>query len=136
MGVGTLKQIVDAVAEGVDMFDCVMPTRLARNGTALTRTGRYPVKSAEYKTDGGPIEDGCGCYACRNFSRAYVRHLWNVGEILGARLLTTHNLYRYFTVLHEIREAIGNGTFGTWRAGFESRWNETGAACPEREKTK
>lgn len=115
MGVGTLEQIVNAVAEGVDMFDCVMPTRLARNGTALTRYGRYAVKGGEYKTDKRPIEDDCGCYACRNFSRAYVRHLLNVNEILGARLLTIHNLYRYLIFMGEIRSALAVGSFGQFR---------------------
>ncbi|MEI6809553.1 MAG: tRNA guanosine(34) transglycosylase Tgt [bacterium] len=118
MGVGTLDQIINAVAEGVDMFDCVMPTRLGRNGSALTRYGKYPVKSAEYKTDNRPVEEDCGCYACRNFSRAYIRHLVNVNEILGARLLTTHNLYRYLAFMGEIRSALAAGNFGQFREDY------------------
>ena len=116
MGVGERRQIIEAVALGVDLFDCVMPTRHARNGTAYTRVGgHYPVKAGEYKNDPRPIEEGCGCYACRNFPRAYVRHLLNVNEILGIRLLTIHNLHRYMEFMREIRTAIESGTFGDWR---------------------
>ncbi|MEI6972289.1 MAG: tRNA guanosine(34) transglycosylase Tgt [bacterium] len=129
MGVGTLEQIVNAVAEGVDMFDCVMPTRLARNGTAITRYGRYAVKGAEYKTDKRPIEDGCGCYACRSFSRAYIRHLLNVNEILGARLLTIHNLYRYLMFMAEIREALAGGRFGLFLDDYRKNAKQTEAKC-------
>jgi len=111
MGVGRMGQILDAVADGVDMFDCVMPTRFGRNGTAFTRQGRYPVKAAQYKYDTRPIEEGCECYACRNFSRAYIRHLINVNEIMGIRLMTVHNLHRYMEFMREIRAAIENGSF-------------------------
>ncbi|MBL7077187.1 MAG: tRNA guanosine(34) transglycosylase Tgt [Kiritimatiellae bacterium] len=120
MGVGRMDQILDAVADGVDMFDCVMPTRYARNGTAFTRVGRYPVKAGEYKQDQRPIEVGCECRVCRRFSRAYVRHLLNVGEILGVRLLTVHNLYRYMAFMREIREAIGADGLD----GYRKRVNE------------
>jgi queuine tRNA-ribosyltransferase len=116
MGVGDRRQMVEAVARGVDMFDCVLPTRLARNGTAFTRNGKYPVKAGEYKGDTRPVEEGCGCYACRHFSRAYVRHLLNAGEILGVRLLTVHNLHVYMEFVREIRNAIESGTFGEYRA--------------------
>lgn len=111
MGVGEMRQIAEAVAQGVDMFDCVMYTRLARNGTAFTRRGRYPVKAGRYKQDTRPIEEGCGCYACRGFTRAYVRHLLNVNEILGVRLLTLHNLHRVMEFMREIREALERGSF-------------------------
>ncbi len=111
MGVGFLSQVLAAVARGVDMFDCVMPTRMARNGTAFTRHGRYPVKAGEYRADTRPVEEGCGCYACRNFSRAYVRHLLNVDEILGVRLLSLHNLHRYMEFMAEVRGAIETGGF-------------------------
>ncbi len=124
MGVGLLPQMVEAIALGVDMFDCVMPTRYARNGTAFTRHGRYPVKAGIYKDDQRPVEDGCGCYTCRNFSRAYVRHLLNVNEMLGARLLTGHNLYRYAECLREIREAIEAGTFAEYRAALLAGYRE------------
>jgi queuine tRNA-ribosyltransferase len=111
MGVGEMRQIAEAVAQGVDMFDCVMYTRLARNGTAFTRRGRYPVKAGRYKQDTRPIEEGCGCYVCRGFTRAYVRHLLNVNEILGVRLLTLHNLHRVMEFMREIREALERGSF-------------------------
>ena len=115
MGVGLFTQMVEAVALGVDMFDCVMPTRYARNGTAITRRGRYPLKAARYREDTGPIEEGCRCYACRNFSRAYIRHLVNVGEMLGGQLLTLHNMHGYAELLKEVREAIRTGGFGALR---------------------
>ena len=115
MGVGHMRQIVEAVALGIDMFDCVIPTRVARNGSALTRTGRYPLKAARFKEDAEPIESGCACYACRTFSRAYVRHLLNTDEILGVRLLTIHNLHRYMDFMREIQAALEAGTFAQFR---------------------
>lgn len=120
MGVGGLVQMVESIARGVDMFDCVLPTRVARNGTAVTRRGRYSVRNASYKVDERPVEDGCGCYACRNFTRAYIRHLLNVNEILGVRLLTIHNLYRYLEFLNEIRSAIEAGRFEEIRAEYRA----------------
>jgi len=111
MGVGKRHQMLEAIALGIDMFDCVMPTRFARNGSAFTREGRYPVKAGEYRTDDRPVEVGCSCYACSNFSRAYVRHLLNVNEILGVRLLTIHNLHRYMEFMRETRAAIDAGEF-------------------------
>jgi hypothetical protein len=98
------------------MFDCVIPTRVARHGTAYTRSGQYPVKGGAYKADQRPVEEGCACYCCQNFSRAYVRHLLNVGEILGVRLLTIHNMHRYLEFMRELREAIANDAFTEWRA--------------------
>ncbi|NLL83084.1 MAG: tRNA guanosine(34) transglycosylase Tgt [Lentisphaerae bacterium] len=115
MGLGDMWQIIEAVARGVDMFDCVMPTRHARNGSAFTATGYYPVKAGAYKVDTRPVEEGCSCYCCRNVSRAYVRHLLNVGEILGVRLLTIHNVHRYLEVMREMRAAISGGSFAEWR---------------------
>ena len=117
MGVGKMGQILEAVACGVDMFDCVIPTRFARNGTAFTRSGPYPVKAGEYRADTRPVEEDCECYACRTFSRAYIRHLLNVNEILGVRLLTIHNIHRYMAFMREIRHAIEQGTFGDLREG-------------------
>jgi len=111
MGVGRMNQIVEAVSLGVDMFDCVMPTRFARNGTAFTRNGSYPVKAATCKADTRPVEDDCTCYTCKRFSRAYIRHLLNVNEILGARLLTIHNIFRYSEFMREIRDSLRKGTF-------------------------
>ncbi len=117
MGVGGFGQMIESIARGVDMFDCVMPTRVARNGTVVLRGGRrFSVRAGAYKKDLGPIEEGCTCYACANFTRAYVRHLLNVDEILGARLLTIHNLHRYLEFLREIREAIEAGTLDELRA--------------------
>lgn len=118
MGVGKMRQVVEAVARGVDMFDCVMPTRFARNGSAFTRNGRVPVKAGRFKYDDKPVEEGCGCYACREFSRAYIRHLLNVDEILGVRLLTIHNIYRYMEFMREIREAITAGEFDRLRKEY------------------
>ena len=116
MGVGKLRQMIAAIAQGVDMFDCVIPTRFARNGTAFTRRGGYPVKAGEYKEDTRPVEEGCECYTCRTFTRAYVRHLMNVNEILGVHLLTLHNLHRYMVFMKEIRTALAEGTFGQLKA--------------------
>ncbi len=117
MGLGDLWQMVEGVRRGVDMFDCVMPTRHARNGSAFRRCGPpIHVKMGEFKSDTSPIEDGCDCYACRNFSRAYIRHLLNVGEILGVRLLTIHNIRCYMTFMADMRASIANGTFDAWAA--------------------
>ena len=120
MGVGEFGQMAEAVAMGIDMFDCVIPTRLARNGAAVTRHGRYPLKAALYKDDLKPVEEGCGCYACRNFTRAYLRHLLNSDEILGIVLLTIHNIYCYMQFMAEIRAAIENGAFGKFLAGVRT----------------
>src|SRR4051812_4389629 len=106
MGLGTPAQMVELVARGVDMFDCVLPTRVARNGTAFTRKGSINIKAGFNKADFGPIEEGCECFACRNHTRAYMRHLLNVNEILGLRLLSVHNSHIYLKVMAEIREAI------------------------------
>ena len=115
MGVGDRLQIVEAVARGVDMFDCVMPTRHARNGSAFTREGMLQVKAGRYKQDTRPVEEGCGCECCRNFTRAYVRHLLNAGEILGIRLLTLHNIHVYMAFMRKLRQSIEDGTFEEFR---------------------
>jgi len=122
MGVGEMAQMVESIARGVDMFDCVMPTRQARNGTVSTRRGRYPVKAAIYKEDTRPLEEGCTCYACKNFTRSYVRHLLNVGEILGLRLITTHNLHCYLEFFRDIRKAIEGGVFDAFRKAFHANY--------------
>ncbi|MDR2000714.1 MAG: tRNA guanosine(34) transglycosylase Tgt [Zoogloeaceae bacterium] len=106
MGVGTPEDIVYAVGQGIDMFDCVMPTRNARNGHLFTRYGDIRIKNACYKSDTRPLDESCGCYCCRNFSRAYLHHLHRIGEILGARLNTIHNLHYYQTLMRELRAAI------------------------------
>ena len=111
MGVGTADCIVEAVNLGVDMFDCVFPTRVARNGTAMTHTGRLVVRNATYAEDFRPIEEGCDCYACRNFSRAYIRHLFKAEELLGMRLAVMHNLWFYNHLMERIRDELDAGTF-------------------------
>ena len=103
MGLGTPVQLVELVARGVDMFDCVLPTRLARNGTAFTFGGAISLKGAAYREDFGPIEDGCDCFTCQHHTRAYLRHLLNVDEILGLRLLTIHNLRCYLRLMEVVR---------------------------------
>ena len=119
MGVGRMRQVLYAVSRGIDMFDCVIPTRCARNGSAFTSSGqRYPVKAGRYRLDQAPIEEGCACYACRNFSRSYIRHLLNAGEILGVRLMTIHNLHCYQRFMARIRDAIRAGEFRELCAEF------------------
>jgi queuine tRNA-ribosyltransferase len=118
MGLGTPAQLVELVARGVDMFDCVLPTRVARNGTAFTRKGSISIKGGAQKADFRPIEEDCDCFACRNFTRAYLRHLLNVGEILGLRMLSVHNTRMYLRVMEEVRAAIGNGTFAEYHREF------------------
>ena len=125
MGLGTPAQLVDLVARGVDMFDCVLPTRVARNGTAFTRKGTISVKGGAYKADFRPIEEGCDCYACKNFTRAYLRHLLNVGEILGLRMLSVHNTRMYLKVMEEIRAAIAAGAFDEYRREFAANYVPT-----------
>ena len=124
MGVGRMKQILEAVACGVDMFDCVIPTRFARNGTAFTRKGRFPVKAGVFRLDTAPVEEGCGCYTCRYFTRAYVRHLLNVNEIMGVELLTIHNLFRYMEFMADMRRALAAGCFQEFRRDYERDYNE------------
>jgi len=121
MGVGRPEDLVEAVRRGVDMFDCVLPTRLARNGGALTRTGRLNLRNARFADDPGPIEPGCTCYTCTHFSRAYVRHLTTANEILGHHLLTLHNLHLLLTITRELREAILTGRFQAYREAFKQR---------------
>jgi len=122
MGLGTPAQILEMIARGVDLFDCALPTRVARNGTAITQRGSVNVKVAAYKDDLRPVEEGCACYTCRRFTRAYVRHLFNAEEILGLRLLTIHNLHVYFRVLREARERIAAGTFAEFARGFSANY--------------
>ncbi|MFZ2542467.1 MAG: tRNA guanosine(34) transglycosylase Tgt [Gallionella sp.] len=111
MGVGTPEDIVAAVAQGIDMFDCVMPTRNARNGMLFTRNGDIKIKNAQYRLDMEPLDERCDCYTCRNFTRAYLHHLHRIGEILGARLNTIHNLYYYQQLMSEIRASIEADAF-------------------------
>lgn len=118
MGVGTPDCIVEAVNLGVDMFDCVFPTRVARNGTAMIPEGRLVVRNAAYAEDFRPIDERCGCYTCRNFSRAYIRHLFKAEELFALRLLTIHNLHFLLDFTKQIRAAIANDTFLELRERF------------------
>jgi queuine tRNA-ribosyltransferase len=118
MGLGVMRQMVECVARGVDMFDCVIPTRIARHGTAITRKGNVAIKAAKWAFDQGPVEEGCTCYCCRNFSRSYVRHLLACGEILGLRLLTIHNVWALNRFMEDMRKSIADGTFGAFREEY------------------
>ncbi len=118
MGLGTPPQILELIARGVDMFDCVLPTRLARNGTAFTAEGTLNLKNAEFTLQTGPIEDNCTCPACREFSRGYIRHLLKAEEILGLRLVTLHNLHFYLSLTSRARREIEAGTFERFRRNF------------------
>ncbi len=111
MGLGVMHQMAECVARGVDMFDCVLPTRIARHGTAITRHGNVAIKAAKWIRDQGPVEEGCDCYCCRNFSRSYIRHLLACNEILGLRLLTIHNVYALNRFMEDMRAAIAAGNF-------------------------
>ena len=119
MGVGTPEDIVEAVSRGVDMFDCVMPTRNARNGWLFTRSGNIKIKNAQYRLDTRPLDEACGCYTCRNFTRAYLHHLHRIGEILGARLNTIHNLHYYQDLMRGIRESISEQRFTQFSREFK-----------------
>ncbi|MDP2961041.1 MAG: tRNA guanosine(34) transglycosylase Tgt [candidate division Zixibacteria bacterium] len=125
MGVGTPEDIVEGVSVGVDMFDCVLPTRNARNGTIFTRKGKMIIKSARYAEDFSPIDENCDCLACKNYSRAYIRHLFQSGEIAGLRLATIHSLYFYLSLMKEVREAILQGFFTKWRKQFLEEYNSS-----------
>jgi queuine tRNA-ribosyltransferase len=118
MGVGTPEDLVEGVANGIDMFDCVMPTRNARNGWLFTRYGDVKIKNARYKDDDQPLDTGCACYTCQNFSRAYLHHLHRCGEILGARLNTIHNLHYYLELMQDMRNAIDAHSFAEFRTQF------------------
>lgn len=121
MGVGTPEDLVAAVSNGVDMFDCVMPTRNARNGWLFTRNGDIKLKNARYKLDTGPLDPECTCYTCQNFSRAYLHHLHRLGEILGARLNTLHNLHYYQELMAGMRKAIETHTFEAFKQEFAAK---------------
>jgi queuine tRNA-ribosyltransferase len=122
MGLGTPPQLLELIARGMDMFDCVLPTRLARNGTAFTAGGTLNLKNAEFTIQTGPLEEGCACAACRGFSRAYIRHLIKAEEILGLRLITLHNLHFYLDLMKQARVAIEGGSFAAFRTKFVSNY--------------
>jgi queuine tRNA-ribosyltransferase len=122
MGLGTPPQLLEMIARGMDMFDCVLPTRLARNGTAFTSTGTLNLKNAEFTMDKGPIEEDCSCPTCHEFARGYIRHLIKAEEILGLRLITIHNLHFYLELMRQSRQRIDKGTFDEFRRGFVSNY--------------
>jgi queuine tRNA-ribosyltransferase len=122
MGVGRPGDLVESVARGVDLFDCVMPTRNARNGQCFTEEGPLTIKLARYATDGEPLDASCACFTCRRFSRAYLRHLWVAGELLAYRLLSLHNVHFYLALMARMRAAIEAGRFASFRSGFLDRY--------------
>lgn len=126
MGVGTPMDIVRGIAAGVDMFDCVMPTRNARNGTVFTRTGRLNMRNALWKLSDAPLDEKCGCEACQRYSRGYLHHLVRNRELLGPRLLSIHNLHYYLDIAKEARAAIKAGQFASWLAATEAGWAQSG----------
>jgi queuine tRNA-ribosyltransferase len=131
MGLGTPPQLLEMIALGMDMFDCVLPTRLARNGTAFTATGTLNLKNAEFTLDKGPIEEHCECYGCREFSRGYIRHLIKAEEILGLRLITLHNLHFYFNLMNRARAEIERATFDQFRKVFVAEYKTRDAVTVE-----
>ena len=119
-----MRDLVEAVARGIDMFDCVMPTRHARNGHLFTAAGTLNIRNARHAADLGPVDPGCDCYTCRNYTRAYLRHLDRTGEILGSRLNTIHNLHFYQALMRAIRDAIEGRRFAAFRAEFHAARGE------------
>ena len=119
MGIGDLGDMLKAVDAGFDMFDCVMPTRNARNGTLFTSLGRLSIKREEFKSDDGPLDPSCNCYTCRNYSRGYLRHLFLAREILSMRLNTYHNLYFYLDFFRKMRVTIAQGSFQIFKGKWE-----------------
>jgi queuine tRNA-ribosyltransferase len=130
MGVGTPPDLIEGVARGIDMFDCVLPTRNARNGTVFTRDGKLVLKNSTHARDFSPLDPDCGCYTCRNFTRSYMRHLFIAGEIMGPFLATCHSLYFYCDLMGEMRRSITENDFPGWRRRFVERYT---AQVQERE---
>lgn len=126
MGIGLPLDILEAVSHGIDMFDCVIPTRYGRNGSAFTWAGKVTVRNGEFARDFSPLDQECACYCCRNFTRSYLRHLFNAGEILGLRLVSYHNIYFFLDLLRKIREAISEGRFLDFKKDFERRYKKLG----------
>ena len=140
MGVGAPEDLLEGVARGVDMFDCVLPTRLARNGALFTRSGRINIRNAQYERDAAPIEAGCQCAACRSFTRAYLRHLFKARELLAPRLATIHNVHFLLELMRDIRAAIAGGSFQTFKDEFLSAYpvipHDVRAANREKRKSR
>ena len=122
MGVGEPVDLLEGIERGVDMFDCVLSTRIARHGNAFTRYGKINLKNSKYREDFTPIEDSCDCYACKNFTKAYIRHLITCDESLGGRLLSIHNTRFLIKMMEEIREAIKNDKFSEYKEDFLSKY--------------
>ena len=134
MGLGTPAQMLELVARGVDMFDCVLPTRVARNGTAYTKRGAIGIKGGSYKADFSPIEEGCECYACKNFTRAYLRHLLKANEILGLRMLSVHNTHMYLKTMADARAHLAAGTFVEYYREFIANFKPSEKILAHRKK--
>jgi queuine tRNA-ribosyltransferase len=134
MGLGTPAQMLELIARGVDMFDCVLPTRVARNGTAFTRRGAFGLKGGSYKADFQPIDEGCDCFACKHFTRAYLRHLLNVNEILGLRMVSVHNSHLFLKIMADVRTAIAAGTFGEFHREFIANYVPSQKVLSARQK--
>jgi queuine tRNA-ribosyltransferase len=130
MGVGSPEDLVHGVARGIDIFDCVLPTRIARNGAALTQQGRINLRNLKYARDPEPIEAGCTCYACTHFSRGYIRHLVKANEILGHMLITQHNIHMLQTLMRRMRAAIIDGTFASFAREFLETYIPVGGPAP------
>ena len=124
MGVGFPVDVLDAVERGIDMFDCVVPTRNGRNGCAFTSTGRVKILNSQYKEDAAPLDRACSCYTCQNFSRAYLRHLFLAHEILGLTLISLHNIFYFQNLMRQIRESIVKGEFKDFKADFLLKQSE------------
>ena len=124
MGVGTPDHLFEGVERGVDMFDCVLPTRLARNGAAMTSQGRVSIKNAKYERDFTPLDPECDCYTCRNYSRAYLRHLYKSNEILSSMLLSEHNLRFLVRTMQNIRQALEEDRFTEYKREFYSKYDD------------
>ena len=122
MGVGSADCIVEGVCRGIDMFDCVLPTRIARNGTAMTFAGDVTIRNAKFKEDFSPVEEGCDCYCCKNYTKAYVRHLINCDEILGGRLLSIHNIHFLHRLTAQIKQAIWEDRLLDFRDEFFKKY--------------
>ena len=134
MGLGTPAQMLELIARGVDMFDCVLPTRVARNGTAYTRRGAIGIKGGQFKADFSPIEEGCDCFACKHFTRAYLRHLLNVNEILGLRMLSVHNSHMYLKVMSDARAHLAAGTFAGYYREFIANFKPSQKVLAQRKR--
>ena len=122
MGVGSPDDLIEGVIRGIDMFDCVLPTRIARNGTAMTSEGKVVVRNAKYARDFGPLDPNCDCYCCKNYTRAYIRHLVKANEILAARLITTHNLHFLLDLMKQVRQAIMEDRLLDFRKEFFTKY--------------